>query len=90
MAFRKPFRAVPVRLGPRYRRLQRAEQRMSAARFIGFAALFGAVAGTASVATTEDGRARLTGVARTVAVRAGLMRALAPAGDYWRAREGGR
>jgi len=82
MTFRKPFRAVPVKLGPRYRRLQRGEERASALKVLGLAAVLGAVGG---VAMTDNGRAGISRGARTFAIEFGWMRARAPeAGDSWR------
>ena len=82
MAFRKPFRAVPVKLGPRYQRLQRAEERAFAVRLLGGAALVGALGG---IVTTNGGPARIAGFAHALAVDAGIVRARPPrAGDYWR------
>ncbi|QQN73975.1 hypothetical protein [Croceicoccus sp. YJ47] len=49
MGFRKPFKAVPIRLGAHYRRKARAEQRKQSLRTLAIAALVGLTIGIASV-----------------------------------------
>lgn len=57
MAFGKPFRAAPVRLGPYYREQKRRRSLLFAAKVLGGAAAFGLAAGALS---TEKGRAQVT------------------------------
>ena len=84
MSFRKPFRAVPIKLGPRYRDLRKVEERRSAVRVLGGAALLGVAVGTASLALTDTGRANIVGTANAVAVKVGAARARPPQmGDHW-------
>jgi hypothetical protein len=85
MSFRKPFRAVPVHLGPRYRRKQRTEDLAKALRYLGIAAVGGAIIGIGSVALTDSGRATLLGAIKPIGVWTGVVRARDPQpGDYWR------
>ncbi|TGX55822.1 excalibur calcium-binding domain-containing protein [Sphingomonas gei] len=85
MRSRKPFRAVPIRLGVRYRRKRRGEDRQSALHLLGIAAIAGAVFGTASVATTPNGRAALYKTVKPIGVLTGIVRAREPQpGDTWR------
>lgn len=84
MGFRKPFRAEPVRLGAHYRRKQRGEARVTALRLLGFAGVAGVLLGAGSVAIGDGGVAKVSGVAKAVAVSAGMMRARQPQpGDHW-------
>lgn len=84
MGFRKPFRAVPIQLGKRYRRKRQAEAVVRVARYLGIAAAAGAAIGTASVAMGESGRAGIIETVKPVAVLAGIVRARAPQpGDRW-------
>ncbi|WP_082468225.1 MULTISPECIES: excalibur calcium-binding domain-containing protein [unclassified Sphingomonas] len=84
MSFKKPFRAVPIKLGERYRREQRRNDRTAAVRFLGIAAALGALIGIGTVAIDQDGRAAITSALKPVAVQAGLARARQPQpGDRW-------
>lgn len=84
MSFKKPFRAVPINLGARYRRKEVVRLRRSALRYFGIAAAAGMFIGLGSVALTSDGRARLFAAVKPVAVAAGVLRARQPqAGDFW-------
>lgn len=78
MSFDKPFRAVPIREGQRYRKQRVRKQHSLAARFLTGAAVAGAVVGIGSVAVSEGGLAAVTVPVETVAVSAGLMRANTP------------
>jgi hypothetical protein len=83
VSFRRPFHAVPLRPGPRYRHSHRGGPRNSTLHFLGNAAIAGAVIGLGSAAFTETGRARLLAVATAIATEGGV-RARAPQpGDYW-------
>jgi excalibur calcium-binding domain-containing protein len=60
MGFKKPFRAIPVRPGPRY---QARRRRLSAARLLGGAVVAGLVAGMLA-ASIGDGGLAGAGLAR--------------------------
>jgi hypothetical protein len=85
MSFNKPFRAVPIQLGERYRRKQREADRKASFKLLSIAAAFGAIIGASTLALNEDGRARIVGAVKPVAVQAGLVRRRQPqTGDVWR------
>ncbi len=85
MSLRKPFRAAPVKLGDRYRRLQRTEDRHASIRLLAIAAMAGAVIGTGSIVLTKDGRAGLMAALKPVAAHADTARLREPrTGDVWR------
>lgn len=44
MGFKKPFRAVPIVVGPRYRRIERRAWLMTVTRVLGLAVLVGILA----------------------------------------------
>ncbi|MEO5597085.1 MAG: excalibur calcium-binding domain-containing protein [Novosphingobium sp.] len=84
MSFRKPFRAVPIKLGAHYRRKQRSNEQRSSLKFLGIAAVLGVSIGTGSIALTPDGRSRISTAIRPFAIQAGIVRAREPqVGDYW-------
>ncbi|UUL83791.1 excalibur calcium-binding domain-containing protein [Sphingomonas qomolangmaensis] len=84
MSFKKPFRAVPVKLGSHYRRKQRTSDRRSTIKVFSAAIAAGAILGVGSIVLDEDGRARMVSAAKPVAVWAGVARARKPqAGDFW-------
>lgn len=78
MSYRKPFRAVPIREGRRYRQAREQRQQSTAARFLSGAALAGAVVGLGSVAATESGRSIIVDTMKPIAVSAGIVRANSP------------
>lgn len=78
MSFKKPFRAVPIREGQRYRKQRVRRQQSQAVRLLTGAALAGAVIGAGSVAMSENGAASVIGSMKSVAVSAGIMRANTP------------
>ena len=83
MAFRKPFRAVPIRPAARYRRARPERKGRFVASIFGSAAFFGLALGAAS-AGAIPGWAAIEGAIKPLAVWAGVMRARAPqAGDSW-------
>jgi hypothetical protein len=84
MSFRKPFKAVPIKPGPRYRRAQgeRAANATPKVPLLLQAALLGSVIGIGSLAFTADGRAILSAGLRPVAAPEGQTRE-PQAGDYW-------
>lgn len=57
MSFRKPFKAVPIKPGPRHR-AQQPDKATGVVPVLLVAALVGPVIGLGSLALTEDGRAR--------------------------------
>lgn len=84
MSFKKPFRAVPIKLGDRYRREQRDSDQKGAVRILSIAALLGATVGAGTIALDEEGRAGIVSALKPIAVKAGLARARDPqAGDSW-------
>lgn len=84
MSFRKPFRAVPIKLGEHYQRKRRVRERRSAINLLGIAAAAGASIGIGSVAFSEDGRSQLAQSMKAVSAKAGITRAREPQqGDYW-------
>lgn len=84
MSFRKPFRAVPIKPSPRYRRKRSMQERDNALRILIYGALFGILVGVMSIAVTANGRTRIVELIKPVDVRLGLVRARAPqTGDYW-------
>lgn len=84
MSFKKPFRAVPIKLGDRYRREQRDSDRKGAIRILSFAALLGAIMGTGTIALDKESRAAIVSTLKPIAVKAGLARARQPQiGDSW-------
>lgn len=84
MSFKKPFRAVPIKLGHHYRQKQQASDRRGVIRLLGIAAAAGVVMGVGSVALNEDGRTGLLSAMKPLAVRAGIARVRAPRpGDVW-------
>ena len=83
MAFRKPFRAVPVRPAHRFKAQRKKYKVKPLALLFGGAASLGLVAGTASAGALPDWRT-IEVTLRPLAVAMGLMRARAPQpGDAW-------
>ncbi|MFN3799008.1 MAG: excalibur calcium-binding domain-containing protein [Sphingobium yanoikuyae] len=84
MSFKKPFRAVPMKPSPQYRRRRQARKQYSVGNILGAAAAIGLVGGIGSVSLTAEGRSRIAKTAHQAAVTFGWARARAPqAGDYW-------
>jgi len=84
MSFNKPFRAVPIRPGPRYRQPRRRKATNPIFLCMGGAALVGAALGIGSTTAGESGVAALADHLKPVAVSLGIVRARAPrAGDHW-------
>jgi hypothetical protein len=84
VSFKKPFRAVPIKLGERYRREERTSERNAAIKFLSLAAVVGATVGVGTIAIDKNGRAGIASAIKPLAVRAGLARAREPQpGDYW-------
>jgi hypothetical protein len=78
MSFKKPFRAVPIRLGPYYRAQRRRDRRIFAAKLVGGAVAIGLVIGLL-IAFNDSGA-----LARKVAASAGPVGEHAPpAGPYY-------
>lgn len=83
MSFNKPFRAVPIKQGKRFRRHKPKPKRTLLA-YLGGAVLVGGAAGVGSVALSEGGFSGLAASVRPLAVSLGLARAREPqAGDHW-------
>jgi hypothetical protein len=53
MSFKKPFRAVPIRLGPHYRAQRRRDQRKFAAKVLGGAVAIGLAIGLLAALTVS-------------------------------------
>ena len=84
MTFRKPFQAVPIKMGERYRRKRVQQKQMEALRFVGLAAITGAAFGLASVVLTPAIAENANGKVQSLVVSLGLARARVPQkGDYW-------
>lgn len=80
----KPFKAVPIHAGKRYRRKAARQRHKGAARLLGAAALAGAAVGIGSLAMTPQHLDATTAALKPLAVSAGLIRARAPQdGDHW-------
>jgi hypothetical protein len=76
MGFQKPFRAAPIKLGPRYRARQRSDFRKQAFRYLTVAGALGVIIGA--------GSAQMIDALKPMAVQAGIVRARRPeVGDYW-------
>lgn len=85
MSFKKPFRAVPIREGRRYRKQRARKEQSQAARFLATAALAGGMVGIGSVAISDGGVSALAGTLKSAAVSSGVMRANTPQpGAYYR------
>lgn len=83
MAFRKPFRAAPVRPASHIKRQRRKRELKSIALLLGGAATVGLVVGTASMGALPGWRT-IEVAMKPLAVAMGLMRARAPQpGDVW-------
>jgi hypothetical protein len=83
MSFNKPFRAIPINEGRRYRQ-RRSKTKQPLLTYMGGAALLGGMLGIGSVAMGEGSISSLTESAKPVAVSMGLARERTPqAGDYW-------
>lgn len=83
MSSRRPFRANLSKSGKQSAK-QSTRRRNDVARYLGRAALLGAIVGTASIATTADGTRALLDKTRPLAVSFGLIRARVPQeGDSW-------
>lgn len=84
MSFKKPFRAVPIKLGERNLSEQRNDNRAAEIKLLSLAALLGATVGVGTIAIDMDGRASIASAVKPIAVKAGLARARAPQpGDNW-------
>ncbi|WP_446653748.1 excalibur calcium-binding domain-containing protein [Blastomonas sp.] len=84
MSFKKPFKAVPIKLGSHYQRQARRAEQRRVVDLLTMAAFFGAAIGTGSLLLTDQDIAAFTTKMRPIAVGAGLMRAREPQpGDHW-------
>ncbi len=81
MSFRKPFKAVPIKPGPRHRRNQ-SEDAAPRVPLLLQAALLGSVIGLGSFAVTPDGRATLSAGLEASGIQIGRKREPRP-GDNW-------
>jgi hypothetical protein len=85
MSFNKPFRAVPIREGQRYRKQRVRKQQSQTAKFLAGAALAGGIVGVGSLAVSEGGLSMVAGTLKSAAVSAGFVRANTPQpGAYYR------
>lgn len=83
MGFKKPFRAVPVRLGSYHRALERRKNVSTIAQVFGFAVLIGGIAGCL-MGLYQQGYISMFGAAlHDVAASRGLVRNTPQEGDYW-------
>jgi len=84
MGFRKPFRAVPVKPGPHYRRRAARKRAANIGTVLAVAVLGGTAIGVGSTPIGQEKVATAAMALRPLAVSAGLMRARAPqTGDQW-------
>jgi hypothetical protein len=84
MRSKNPFRAVPIKVGTRYRRKVARKRGASAGLIFAVAALIGAAIGVGSTSTGREIAVTAATALRPLAVSAGLTRARAPQdGDYW-------
>jgi len=85
MSFEKPIRAALSRREDSHRHKQQNVGQKATPKILSLAAAVGAIAGTGSIALSNDGRAKIGAVVRPVAVQAGAIRARDPQpGDFWR------
>jgi hypothetical protein len=91
MAFKRPFRAIPIQEGVAHREsrerelaLERSKSRRTTVKLAVIGLLIGASLGLA-ILTMPEGSLKATGSSvQTLAIEAGLVRARAPQpGDYW-------
>lgn len=84
MSFRKPFKAVPIKLSHEYQRKRRVKDRVSTLRLLTMAGAIGIVTGAGSVGLSAEGRSKIVEAVKPFGVRFGLIRSRAPqAGDFW-------
>jgi len=84
MQGRRPFRAVPIRMGKHYRRKVARQRQSQVAAVLGVGALAGITLGVASVAWQQGSLDRVVAVAQPLAVSAGIVRGRGPKpGDRW-------
>lgn len=82
MAFRKPFKAVPIQMGKRYRRKSSFAQHKRTGRLLSIAALAGATVGVGSIAIDAES----VGVPRELLkqITAGFRESHTAGGNYFR------
>jgi hypothetical protein len=84
VSFRKPFRAVPLKITAQQRRRNLARASGATARFLAIAAAAGVAVGIGSLTLSDQGRTTLSQSGTQLAVSAGIARARQPQpGDYW-------
>jgi hypothetical protein len=84
VSFRKPFRAVPIKLGEHYQRKQRVREQQSALHLWGTAAAVGAAMGIASLEIFNDVHLQETQAIEVLSMKPAIVRTRKPhAGDYW-------
>lgn len=84
MSFKKPFRAVPVRLGPYYRGLERRKQVITAVKVLVLALAGGAAVGGSMALYEQGALSQIPAIVRDFAASVGLVRRSTPQpGDYW-------
>ena len=84
MSFKKPFRAVPIKLGPRYGHKEALQFWKSATGYLLIAAAGGGAIGAGSVLFGQGGSVKIFSTVKPLAIAAGVARRRSPqAGDYW-------
>ncbi len=84
MSFKKPFRAVPVRLGPYHQAKQLRQQLSWVAKIMGMAILSGIGMGCLMGIYQRGDLSRIPSAASEFAISLGLTRRSTPqSGDYW-------
>lgn len=78
MSFKKPFRALPVRLGPYQRAQQRRQRRATALKVLGVAAAGGLTIGVLGALNANGGAASVGSATRELAVSLGIARKNTP------------
>lgn len=78
ISFKKPFRAIPVRLGPYHKAQQRRQQSIAAAKVLGLATAGGLVIGLFTAADPSGSPTEIGSIVREMAVSSGLARKSTP------------
>lgn len=78
MGFKKPFRALPVQLGPYQKARQRRRRRTATMKVLGAAAVGGLVVGTLGAMNESGGAASIASSGRGIAASLGLARKNTP------------
>ena len=83
MSFKKPFRAVPVRLGSYHRALERRQRVSIAAKVIGVAIIGGTIAGGLMGLYQQGHLSQQVGTVQPVAASQGIISGKSQTSEYW-------